>query len=213
MKKFISLLMAVLMIMSVATVAFAAPGSYKEEAANSYVFLKCEKCSSCTGKFGCECCEACPGYMGEDGVPDNLGEYLDCRFGFYYDIDVYKYNPDGSIKTKADGTYDLEHEGTFKMRYYWKTPCCGECTGKKGCQCNNTDFKDSCGCVCCTYTPDHTEEQIQEGLETGRQGFASGIQTALIAIRDVMYDLFNKLFEFLRIDVILGKDRVPTTSK
>ena len=131
MKKFISLLMVVLMIMSVATVAFAAPGSYKEEAANSYVFLKCEKCSSCTGKFGCECCEACPGYMGEDGVPDNLGEYLDCRFGFYYDIDVYKYNPDGSIKTKSDGTYDLEHEGTFKMRYYWKTPCCGECTGKK----------------------------------------------------------------------------------
>ena len=208
MKKIISLLLAVLMIFSVMVVAFA--GSYKEEAANEGVLVRCAVCDKCTGKFGCNCCAECPGYIDENGVATNSAQFLDCAFGSYYDVDIYKYDENGAIIKKDDGTYDLEHKGDYKMHYYWKALCCEECTGRKGCRCNNTDYENPCGCPCCLYEPDHTEEKIQEGLDKGKEGFTNGIQSALIAIRDVMYELFNKLFAFLRIDIILGKQPSET---
>lgn len=210
MKKIISILLAALMIFSLATVVFA--GSYTEEAANTDVLEKCEACAGCTGKFGCNCCEACPGYINGDGVATNLAGYSICHYGSYYDVDVYEYDENGAVIKNADGSFALKHEGDYTMHYYWKAKCCEDCTGKLGCKCNNQDLKENCGCPACFYQPDHTEEQIQEGLQKGREGYTSGIQTALIAIRDVMYELFNKLFEFLRIDVILGADRVPSVT-
>ena len=208
MKKILSILLAALIIMSVGSVAFA--GSYIEEGANATVLVRCTECDNCTGKFGCNCCEDCPGYVDKNGVATNISQFLGCAYDFYYDVDVYQYNPDGSVAKDADGKYIVIHEGTLKNRYYWTAPCCEECTGRKGCRCNNTDYAKPCGCPDCLYEPDHTEEKIQEGVDKAQEGYTNGIQGALIAIRDVMYDLFNKLFAFLRIDVILGKDRVPS---
>lgn len=203
MKKFLSVFLAVLMIFSIATTAFA--GSYLEEEAQVGVLVRCADCDNCTGKFGCNCCINCPGYVDENNVAINTAQFLGCAYGQYYDTDVYAYNSDGSVQKNDDGTFKLEHKGDYKMHYYWKALCCEECTGRKGCRCNNTDYDNPCGCPDCLFKPDHTEEKIQEGLEAGREGFTGGIQAALIAVRDVMYDLFNKLFEFLRIDIILGK--------
>lgn len=208
MKKIISLLLAVLMIFSASVVAFA--DSYKEEAANEGVLVRCAECDNCTGKFGCNCCTECPGYIDKNGVATNSAQFLDCAFGSYYDVDIYKYDENGAVIKNEDGTYALEHKGDYKMHYYWKALCCEECTGRKGCRCNNTDYENPCGCPCCLYEPDHTEEKIQEGLDKGKEGYTNGIQGALIAIRDVMYDLFNKLFAFLRIDIILGKQPSET---
>ncbi len=212
MKKILSVLIAVLIVFSTLTTVFAAQGTYQEENANAAVFVRCDKCEACTGKFGCNCCADCPGYMGDDGVPTNTNRFTGCRFGYYLDVDVYEIGADGKIVKEADGVTDkLIHDGDDTIHYYWKALCCEDCTGLKGCQCNNTDNKEACGCVYCAYTPDHTDEQIKDGLEKGREGYTNGIQSALSALREIMYDLFNKLFEFLRIDVILGKDRVPTT--
>lgn len=212
MKKVLSFLLAALMIFSVGTVAFA--GSYQEEAANAGVLRRCTECDECTGLFGCNCCEECPGYLDADGVATNTALYEACAFGFYWDVDVYKLESDGSYARNEDGSYILLHkanpETAGKVRYYWKALCCEECTGKKGCRCNNQDYENPCGCMGCYFEPDHTEEKIQEGVEKGQEGFIKGIQSALSALREVMYDLFDKLFEFLRIDVILGKDRVPS---
>lgn len=205
MKRLISMFLAVLLMMSVSSVALAVGGSFYEEQAlkDAGIVVKCEKCGdACTGKFGCTCCEECPGRVDSDGIALNIGDYLECRYGYYFDSDVYSQN--------ADGSSTLVHNGDFKMHYYWKPLCCEECTGKKGCTCNNVDYETPCGCPCCYYEPDHLEERIEEGVEKGRQGFTNGIQGALATLRDLMYDFFNRIFEFLRIDVILGKDRVPT---
>lgn len=209
MKKIISIMLAVLMIFSLTTIAFA-KGSYQEEEAQKGVLFRCTECDDCTGVFGCNCCNECPGYIDDNGVATNTAQFNACAFDFYYDIDIYDYLEDGSVAKNDDGTYKLIHKGTYTTHYYWKALCCEECTGRKGCRCNNTDYENPCGCPCCLYEPDHTEEKIQEGIDKAQDGYTKGIQGALLAMRNVMYDLFNKLFAFLRIDVILGKDRVPS---
>lgn len=209
MKKVLSVLLAVLMIFSLTTIAFA-KGSYREEEAQKGVLVRCTECDSCTGVFGCNCCEDCPGYIDEHGVATNTAQFNGCAFDFYYDVDIYQHLEDGSVAKNPDGTNKLLHKGDYTTHYYWKALCCEECTGRKGCRCNNQDYDNPCGCPGCFYEPDHTEEKIQEGIDKGQEGYTKGIQAALIAMRDVMYDLFNKLFAFLRIDIILGKDRVPS---
>lgn len=206
MKKLLSMLLAVLLILSVSAVAFAKEGSYAEEVANAGIKVYCQNCAGCTGVFGCNCCENCPGYTDTaNGVPLNIGDYLECRYGFYLDVDTYTY--------AEDGTPVLEHEGTLKIRYYWKALCCEECTGMRGCKCNNKDYVHPCGCPCCYYEPDHVEEKIHDGIEKGKEGFTNGFQKALDKLRTMMYDFFDRLFAFLRVDVILGKDKVPVNSK
>lgn len=203
MKKIISILLAALMIFSIATVAFA--GSYIEEERNAEVCVRCSECPDCTGKFGCDCCQFCPGYIDNNGVPINLSKFLDCAYDSYYDVDVFKYDENGAVIFDENGNAVLEHKGDYTTHYYWKARCCEECTGRVGCKCNNTDYANPCGCPCCLYEPDHSAEKIQEGLDSGREGYTKGIQGALLAVKQVMYDLFDKLFKFLRVDHILGK--------
>lgn len=198
MKKIISVLLAILMVFSLTVIAFAY-GSREEEANCSDVRFYCEFCDSCSGKFGCKCCEKCPGHLDENAEPTNTGLYASCRYDSYLDSD--EYDPISGDKV---------YEGDWFIHYYWKGMCCAECTGLKGCQCHNTTDKScTCQCVACSYTPDEFAEAVKDGIEAGRQGYTSGIQTALAAIRDVMYDLFNQLFEFLRIDIVLP-GREPT---
>lgn len=208
MKKAISVLLALLMVLSCSTVAFAGSWVEANNLESSDIVIYCTACGSeksggkCTGKFGCNCCEACPGYIDDTGVALNCTQFCGCRYDVFYDIDVFD-------KT----TGELLHKGTQKNVYYWKPVCCEKCTGVVGCKCNDvTDDKDGCSCSFCAFTPDKTEEMLQEGLEKGRTSFTGAIQNVLIILRDLMYDLFNSLFEFLRIDVILGPDRVPKES-
>lgn len=201
MKKIISVLLALIMLFSMSAVAFAV-GNWQEEEAYKTIRVYCPNCDDCKGYFvydetlkrqvGCDCCDKCPNRI-VDGIAVNIGEYLACRIDSYFDLDTMN----------ADGT--LAHKGDLTTHYYWKAKCCDLCTEKRGCKCNNTEDKDACGCPYCEFTPDHTDEKIEAGLEKGREGYINGIQTALKAMRDVMYEFFDSLFKFLRLDDVLGK--------
>ena len=192
MKKLLSALLAVIMIFSLASVAFA--GSWNEEQANANITEYCTSCNNpCTGKFGCTCCDQCPGHIDENGVATNTSGYLPCRFDFYLDVDI----------VDADG--NIIHKGDQKVHYYWKVKCCDACTGKVGCKCNCKDGKDPKCPYCVDETEDDTDKKIEEGIDKGRTGFINGIQKALTSVRDVMYKLFDALFKFLRLEDLLGK--------
>lgn len=187
MKKIISLALVVMMLFSLSVVAFADAGSWDEAQTCASVTRKCAVCDACTGKFGCSCCEKCPGAVDINGTPINLASLIECSYGYYVDRDF----------TAPDGT---EHFGDFETHYYWKTPCCENCTGLVGCHCN-------CGnCIYCPEEPkDEFDEKFEEARETAINGFSKGIQSALTALRKVLYDLFDRLFEFLRLEDVLGK--------
>lgn len=196
MKKLLSVFLATIMIFSFATVAFAA-GSWNEEQANVGIKEYCTSCgNACEGVFGCTCCENCPGHLDEKGNATNVSGYLECRYGFYLDADIVD-----------DGGHTI-HTGDNKMHYYWKAKCCDDCTGKAGCKCNckTEDGKANK----CPYCIDNDEDQnisdkVDGGIQAAQNGFINGIQTALISVRDVMYKLFDALFEFLRLEDLLGK--------
>ncbi len=194
MKKLLSVLLAVIMIFSFSAVAFAA-GSWEEEQANIGITEFCTNCSNpCTGKFGCTCCEDCPGHIDERGDATNISGYLECRFGYYLDSDI------------VDGNGNIVHKGDNKVHYYWKAKCCDDCTGKVGCKCNCKDGKEP-NCPYCIDNDedDNIDDKINGGINAAQNGFINGIQTALKAVRDVMYELFDALFEFLRLEDLLGK--------
>lgn len=195
MKKLLSVVLAVIMIFSFSAVAFAA-GSWNEEQANAGITEYCTHCSNpCTGVFGCTCCEECPGYIDENGVATNVSEYLECRYGYYRDIDIY-----------VDGSSVPTHKGDQTIHYYWKVKCCDECTGKVGCKCNCKNGKEA-NCPYCIDedAEDNIDDKINGGISAAQNGFIGGIQSALTAVRDVMYELFDALFKFLRLEEILGK--------
>ena len=166
MKKVISILLALIMLFSVTCVAFA--GSWQEEEAYQTIRNYCpyHGKDECKGYFyydtnlkrqvGCDCCEKCPNYI-KNGVAVNIGEYSACRVDSYFDIDV------------MDKEGNIIHNGDLTTHYYWKAKCCEACTEKVGCKCNNTEDPDACGCPYCEFTPDHTDEKIEEGLDKGRQ--------------------------------------------
>lgn len=194
MKKLLSVFLAVTMILSLSLVAFAA-GSLEEEQANIDIREYCTNCgNACTGMFGCTCCENCPGHLDEFGNATNISGYLECRFGYYLDADVFD----------ADGK--LTHKGDNKTHYYWKAKCCDDCTGKVGCKCNCKNGKEA-NCPYCIdqEAEDGVADKVEGGIHAAQNGFISGIQTALTAVRDVMYELFDALFEFLRLEDLLGK--------
>ncbi len=204
MKKVLSVIIAVIMAFSLlSVVAFA--GTKEEADACAEIKVFCESCDNCTGKFGCNCCENCPGYVDESGNATNVGKYSPCRYDSYYSYDVFTYD-------ETSQTYVASEQGDGKIHYYWKPLCCDNCTGLKGCQCNNTDDgADNCECAYCAYTPDHFAEQVEDGLESGRVGFMAGIQSALQSMRRVLYNLFDRLFAFLRVDELLGRTPTETT--
>ncbi len=189
MKKVISIALVIVMMLSFSAVAFAeTEGSYQESVIYADIERKCPNgCDTCTGKVGCNCCAACYGALNEEGLLVNIAKLGPCSFGSYIFTDIY------------DDNNQIVVTGDNKTHYYWKPLCCENCTGLAGCHCD-------CGCQYCPKdTSNEVGDKIDGAIETGRNGFINGIQTALKAVRDVMYDLFEKLFEFLRLEDILGK--------
>ncbi len=89
---------------------------------------------------------------------------------------------------KADGTYD----GSL---------CCAYCTGI---------FPCSCGCSCCDPAGEDDNKPVIGPIEDiwtddAQEDFIDGFQKILKRISDVFDDFFNKIFEFLRLDEVLGK--------
>lgn len=190
MKKVLSLLLVVSMLFTFSGMAFA--GTWQEYEANKGVKVYCtnNQCNvECSGTFGCTCCNECPNALNDRGEAVNLGGFANCRVDSYFDID---------IKDSAGNTI---HTGSQVTLYYWKSPCCEECTGKNTCMCH-------CGCPHCIdpLADDGDLKETIEGAQSSAQnGFIKGIQAALNSMRKVMYDLFDRLFEFLRLEDLLGK--------
>lgn len=81
-----------------------------------------------------------------------------------------------------------------------KIVCCYECTGIYPC---------SCGCECCkTGNEDiNDDDSIMDDLitEQDKENFVDGFQAILKQISDFFDDLFDAIFEFLRLDEVLGR--------
>lgn len=190
MKKILSLLLVVSMLLTFSGMAFA--GSWQEHEANKGVKEYCSnvECDvECSGTFGCTCCGECPNALNDRGEAVNIGGYSNCRVDSYLDID---------IKDSAGNTI---HYGDQVTKYYWKSLCCEECTGMGDCMCH-------CGCEHCIdplADDGNLGESIENAQQSAQNGFIKGIQAALTSLRKVMYDLFDRLFEFLRLEDLLGK--------
>lgn len=195
MKKVLSLLLVVSMIFTFSSVAFA--GTWQEAESNKGVREYCTnpECGvECLGTFGCTCCEKCPNLLDETGTAVNIGGYANCHVESYLDLDV------------KDSAGNIIHYGEQITKYYWKAKCCDDCTGKGDCICH-------CGCPHCVdpmADDGDLSGKVDGAIDKAQNGFIKGIQSALEALRKVMYDLFDRLFEFLRLEDLLGKG--PTES-
>ena len=152
MKKFISVLLAALMLMSCfAVVSFA---------------------STSTENFAGEC--NCGTGVHKDGV------YCTCC--------IYCPNPDpGFILGCVD-------ENT-------RAKCCYDCKGY------NDGKPCGCDCTCCVGKNNSvTGDSIDIFSPAQKQSLIDTFQAVLKKISDVFDDLFDRLFEFLRVDEVLGKN-------
>lgn len=157
MKKIISVLLAVVMLFTMGTMAFAVVIEEPEITGE----CRCdEHDTSVIG--GCHCCVLCP--------------------------NIDKSYLTACAKDKStDGSYD----GSL---------CCAYCTGI---------FPCSCGCDCC----DPNNQQKPGGVlgdgyeiwdEDAQDDFVSGFQKILKRISDVFDRFFDSIFEFLRLEDLLG---------
>lgn len=80
------------------------------------------------------------------------------------------------------------------------TVCCVECTGIWPCD---------CGCECCkeyNQNLEDLENNINEYWgEEEQENFVDGFQAILKQIRDAFDKFFDAIFEFLRLDEVLGR--------
>lgn len=88
--------------------------------------------------------------------------------------------------------------------------CCTDCDGFIG-----NDGTCGCGCPCCTLNADGTIGEVNMPFggnwddlwdEEAQQEFVSGFQAILSRISDVFDKIFDAIFEFLRLDEILGRN-------
>ena len=160
MKKVISVLLALVMLFTMGTMAFAAvieDTTVPEEAK-----CTCGDAHKVAPLNSCHCCVLCP------------------------NIDR-SYLTSCAKDTSEDGLYD----GSL---------CCAYCTGI---------FPCSCGCSCCDPNNKDTSGGILgDGYEIwddeAQDDFVSGFQKILKRISDVFDKFFDSLFEFLRLDDLLG---------
>lgn len=158
MKKIISVLLAVVMLFTMGTMAFAVVIEEPE------ITDKCTCDEHKAAPLGsCHCCVLCP--------------------------NIDKSYLTSCAKDKSeDGTYD----GSL---------CCAYCTGI---------FPCGCGCDCCDPNNEGTGnkpiigpgEEIWD--EEAQDDFVSGFQKILKRISDVFDRFFDAIFEFLRLDDLLG---------
>lgn len=102
-------------------------------------------------------------------------------------------------KTMVNGKYELV-----------ETFCCDDCKGFI-----DNDFKCGCNCDCCKLNADGTIgssglaiggvwEEVWD--EEAQEEFVTGFQAVLKRISDVFDKIFNAIFEFLRLDEVLGRN-------
>ena len=109
--------------------------------------------------------------------------------------------PQGRITSCAEKQAD----GTYKK-------CCGSCEGYLG-----ADGKCGCSCDCCAVNEDGTTggsnglgsiagdlEDVWD--EDAQNNFVDGFQAVLKKISDVFDRIFDAIFEFLRLDEVLGRN-------
>ena len=173
MKKIISVLLAVLMLMSMLAVSgFATELIVRDD--TSYRPVNVCKCEDHVGapKKSCHCCIFC--------------ENLDMQY-----VTTCAKNPDGTLKLYTD-------ENGSK----YIAVCCANCTGLWPCK---------CGCECCAENEnigdkDHTLDDVVS--DEKKEEYVDGFQKVLKVISDAFDEFFNKIFEFLRIFDIIGKDDI-----
>lgn len=79
-----------------------------------------------------------------------------------------------------------------------KIVCCYECTGILGC---------TCGCSCCQCDDEDIkdDDNMIGNVWTDKEEFVTGFQAVIKKLSDFFDTVFDAIFEFLRIDEILGK--------
>lgn len=158
MKKIISVLLAVVMLFTMGTMAFAAV----IEDPDTTETCRCDNHVG-TPANSCHCCVLCP-------------------------------NIDKSWLTSCakDKSVDGSYDGSL---------CCAYCTGI---------FPCNCGCACCDRNnADNGNGSIfgpidPDVKEEAQEDFISGFQKILKRISDVFDKFFDSIFEFLRLDDLLG---------
>ena len=81
--------------------------------------------------------------------------------------------------------------------------CCSKCTGIHPCDCGN-----SCGCgYCKSYDEDVNDKNGSNDYitEQDKEAFVDGFQGILKKISDFFDMIFDAVFEFLRLDEVLGR--------
>ena len=82
-----------------------------------------------------------------------------------------------------------------------KYVCCYDCSGMRDC---------GCGCSCCKVIGDEDVNQDDSMLddvitEQDKENFVDGFQAILKQISDFFDMVFDAIFEFLRLDEVLGR--------
>ncbi len=90
------------------------------------------------------------------------------------------------------------------------TYCCGDCDGFI-----DNNGKCGCNCKCCALDIDGTVGDLRDPIggywndiwdEEAQQSFVDGFQAILKRISDVFDKIFDAIFEFLRLDEVLGRN-------
>ncbi len=161
MKKVISVLLAVVMLFTMSTMAFAVVIEEPEITAK----CTCANHESATLN-SCHCCVLCP-------------------------------NIDKSYLTSC--AKDKSENGLYDGSL-----CCANCTGIFPCK---------CGCDCCDPNNANTGNKPVIGpgeeiwTEEAQDDFISGFQKIIQRIAAVFDEFFNRIFEFLRLEELLGSIR------
>lgn len=150
MKKALSILMSILIVLSLSLFAFGAEAGV------------CDCKDHTNSEKGCHCCINC----------NNLDTYY-------------------LTSCASDGKGNIESPLVL---------CCNECTGIRPC---------SCGCDCCIV--DDTAGTEYEGngqifTEDQQEEIVNTFQKVLGRLREFFDELFNRIFEFLRFDDVMGNN-------
>ena len=131
-----------------------------------------------------------PGPQGECGCADHTIASEGCHCCVLCPNIDKSYLTSCAKNTSATGTYD----GSL---------CCYACTGI---------FPCDCGCACCD--PNNASDKKDPVIgdiddiwtEDAQEDFVDGFQKILKRISDAFDEFFNMIFEFLRLDEILGNN-------
>ena len=105
--------------------------------------------------------------------------------------------PNVDVSRLSDCARGLKEDGSTGFDGYL---CCKNCTGMWGC---------NCGCPCCGMDhdigdTDNTFDKLWGDQE--KENFVNGFQAILKVISDAFDKFFDAIFEFLRLDEVLGRN-------